>query len=287
MRFKEFLSESVYKKWVSNKLGNKQAFKQLNTNCLQYLNNIQQGLILYRGDSKWKGDISFIDTTNSLRTSKDYHNGYQLMMDTSKSLKDVPSRSNSIICSTDERQASIYDSNLSVIVPFDRSIIAYCSEEDFTATKINHPLFNNVNLAKLGSQMLSVFYHTDDMDGSLTFGPEVSAKDIDKLNSILKNVNLKSFCESWADTFAITYVYAYKLLSTIYKKDPSKFFTNICTEVMTKDSLGIKTTTVGKPLRDAECWFSGKCIAIELGLFHDMMYDLRKTGFPVHKNVVI
>lgn len=287
MRLSEILNESVYKKWVSNKLGNKQAFKQLNKNCLQYLNNIQHGFILYRGDPKQRGDISYINTTNSLRTSKDYHNGYQLMMDASRSLKDVPSRSTSIICSTEEREASKYDGNLSVIVPFDGTVIACSGEDDFTDTIINHALFRNVKLEHLGSKMLSVFYHTDDIDPNLVFGPEVRAKDIDKVNTALSKVNLDSFCKSWADTFGITRAYAQGFLPKIYKKDPSKFFTNICTEVMTKGTLDIEAVPVGQKFRTGECWFSGECISIELDLFHEMMYDLRKAGFPVSKYVVI
>lgn len=283
MRFSEFLSEAVYRRWLLSELGNGQAFQQLNKNCLQYLKNVQHGNILYRGDKDNRDDISFIDTTNSIRTSRDYHNGYQLMMDVSEKLKDVPSRSKSLICTTNIKDAKKYHKNISVIVPFDGTKIAVSGEADFANTTINHALFKRAYPEDIGQHLEAVFYKAN---SSAPFGKEVRAKDVDTINSALSQVDLRSFCRAWSKVFEISSSRATQILTEIYTKDSSNFFTNLSTEIMTKSTLDIKCVDVGATFESGECWFSGKCIAIKYSVFRSMLNQLAAAGFPVHGSIL-
>ena len=131
--FKQFLNErlleAVVRKWSLEHKSVEEAISLLNTHCKQGLLAIKNGGMLWRGFGSSKidnKDFQFIDTSNSLRTSRDYENAYMLLMNASKHLQDYPSRSNSLICSTSWNVASGYSNGDAVaVIPFDGAKIAY------------------------------------------------------------------------------------------------------------------------------------------------------------------
>ena len=148
--FKEFLTNTIFEaiavKWDISEKRTDDAIKILNTHCKQGLLAIKKGGLLWRGFGKQltrsSPDFHFIDTTNSLRTSRDYDNAYMLLMNASKHLSDYPSRSNSLICTTDIQSAQGYSSSGATawaVIPFDGAKIAYAE---------GYPDFNEVSSSK-------------------------------------------------------------------------------------------------------------------------------------------
>ena len=158
LTFKQFLdkpiSEGIVKPWAASPKKVTEAIELMNTHCKNGLKAVINGGLLWRGwgggsgkslggkgvTKKIESDFYLVDTTNSLRTSRDYDNAYMLLMDASKSMKDVPSRSNALICSSSYREADSYAGKYgpSCIIPFDRAKVAFVPKKsDFAATSMH------------------------------------------------------------------------------------------------------------------------------------------------------
>jgi hypothetical protein len=145
--FKQYLNEEREPVgWeVDSKLAPEEIVEQLDQHCKEGLKAITNGGLLFRGFGTFKlGKIVQVDSTNSFRTSKDTNNLYQSMMDASEALKQYPSRSKAIICSTSYSYASeTFSANSNsarVVIPFDNTVIACSNSPDFFGEKIKSPL---------------------------------------------------------------------------------------------------------------------------------------------------
>lgn len=114
--------------------------------CSDSLNDLENGKILFRGDGATSSPFKIINTAKSKRSSKDTNNLYQLIMDTSENMKDVPSRSNSIISSSNHSVALAYGKESPMktylILPFNGTKIACFKHAD-----IFNALFESEKLA--------------------------------------------------------------------------------------------------------------------------------------------
>lgn len=155
--FKQFpqeqqLTEGIAKPWQIKQKSIKEAIKILNANCKQGLLAIKNNGLLWRGftggASAKKEPFQFIDTTDSLRTSRDYDNAYMLLMAASKHLAGYPSRTNSLICSSSWDDAREYSKSrdAKAVIPFDGAKVAYISHSDFNETSSSNPTLEKIGL---------------------------------------------------------------------------------------------------------------------------------------------
>lgn len=194
--FKAYLEEAsnIKKKWdikKSNKKENLAAVEQLlKIKCSKSLKLALDGQLLWRGfTSGLTSKFAIIDSSDSVRVSKDSNNLYQLMLDTSPALKGYPSRSNSIICSTIRQDAVMYG-DLYAVFPFDGTIIAGSQTDDFLYSNIKGSLlFDKISFDALNSNLDELF------NGQCGIKPDKDEKytDANYLNSKLSQFSTEQF----------------------------------------------------------------------------------------------
>lgn len=158
--FKQFvegsqINEGVAKQWDVKYQSVSKAIDILNKHCKQGIEAIRNGGVLWRGfgskgDAAQKVDFQLIDTTNSLRTSRDYDNAYMLLMAASKHLANFPSRTNALICSTSFSDASAYagSNNPKAVIPFDGTKVAHTGGySDFNEVETSNRRIEDIGLS--------------------------------------------------------------------------------------------------------------------------------------------
>lgn len=144
--FKEYLSEAqtnIVKPWKSEELKAADAIKLMNSKARGGLLAVANGGLLFRGFKKPPGSkniITKMDASTGERTSRDTDNLYQLMMATSDSMQEYPSRGKSLICSTSYGEAENYGW-VYVLVPFDETEVAVSSKHDIFAQQVSTPIY--------------------------------------------------------------------------------------------------------------------------------------------------
>ncbi len=139
MKISELLLEKtlIKKKWKVDKVSVKKGINLLNAHCKNSLADIASGRILWRGMNNI-GDVAALDSTSTYRTSRDSNNIYQLLMEVSASMKNVPPRTRSFICSSDFSTADTYGASAYAIFPYDGTTIAQSEVDDFFTTGTNN-----------------------------------------------------------------------------------------------------------------------------------------------------
>lgn len=146
--FKQYLEEAKLPKnaavaWNSTNLTPKKAAELVATHCTAALAAFQKGKGLYRGFGGSDIPLVLLDTENSIRASKDISNLYQLAHDASENTKHIPSRSNSLICTTDKWDARQFGRNHGhMLFPYDGYAIAVGDQSDMHNSFINSTLFS-------------------------------------------------------------------------------------------------------------------------------------------------
>lgn len=147
--FKQYLEEAgkknVQQKWIQKPLKLDAAVSMIEKNCADSLAAFLKGDGIFRGFSGTTlGAASYIDSSDSFRTSKDSNNLYQLAHDASVHSMHIPSRSNSLICSTDHGTADSFSHGAAyAIFPYDGTQVAISDSADFFAQKIKSTLFDS------------------------------------------------------------------------------------------------------------------------------------------------
>lgn len=128
------LPDNVLTAWSKQEVSSTDLSKLVLEHCTDWINDLKNGKLLYRGTKGDNSIASIIDSTDSKRMSKDSNNLYQLIMDESDSLKGVPSRSNSIIASTYIGVAMMYGGdnkfNTKLIIPYNGTEVAHIKYAD-------------------------------------------------------------------------------------------------------------------------------------------------------------
>jgi hypothetical protein len=336
--FKQYLEEAsnVQQKWAQKPLTTKAAVAMIEKHCSDSLAAFLKGDGIFRGfGGSAKGDAMYIDSSGSFRTSKDSNNLYQLAHDASTHSMHIPSRSNSLICTTDHGTADSYaKGHAYAIFPYNGTPVGISDDADFFGQSVNSVL--------LGSHS-SVTEVTDYLTDIMTaFGlKKTKYDDIDVLDAKLAEIDTQRFAffaaikaspidymepsdiivgvtdkgkntlrgaidlgrynniqyrstdgdKKRAEIFALVKSgdYAYtKKFATILKiagaLNSKKRFTEMSALLFTKSSPGGKVAMPGSPAlraRDKECWFSGECIAVSMGLgvLRQMRDELKAKGY--------
>lgn len=275
MRFKDFLDEGRYSKLPSNvmtawdeKAGDlKEAVKWIMTNNLSA---IESGDLIFRGFSGGvMAEISFIDSSQGRRMSRDSSGIYQLMMDASDAFKDFPSRSNSFICTTDPSGTKRYGSPY-VIFPKKGTVIAVSEEEDFWSTMISGDAASAYGLRDIESltvrlaQLLRSKFDLKPVRG-------MTISDIDKAVS---KISPDEFLVRMEIKNASVQK---KILDRIEAQGGKNYFTAMSNILATPDNFTVETSIYGKskaPDIAAEIWFSGEVLVIDHGIMSKVLEAL-------------
>jgi hypothetical protein len=314
--FKDFLAETAIVKWKADPVKVKKAIAYLNANCRDGLKAISTGGILFRGfQGGMKDSYVIMDSSKAVRTSRDTNNLYQLMMEASEAFKGYPKRSNSFICTTEYNDAMRYGS-VYAMIPFDGTKIAVVDSNDifnihFTSDILNIDDDISVDdlstimgrtLAALGikSETKNDFLSGSAIDAALSkFSPEqifcvwieymgywydfVEEEKIpeeikDKFQNGWKSKKVNRKLGEFLTNNPQFLTNSGKKLYSILKNNTSKRFTTLSTEICTPKKFDTQLKTFGERLpRNRECWFSGKCLAINLSLFADIIHALAKA----------
>lgn len=320
--FKQFLSEEVITLWTMKDLNVKKAIALLNEHYTDGITAIKNDGIIYRGLGSEHGKFDFqeIDTSNSERTSKDTNNIYQLMMGSSSSMKEVPSRSKSFICSSSMRTAGIYNNSVGVVIPANGTILAISDKDDFIQTHIEGSKLTNAeidffsecvgsllrNIDVRGQSKQEKFINAQQLDDELTrFSPEfllytwacwvnTGAMNLRDGPRWLTNIGpFKNFTDFTRDRItefikkeSSRVNSSGKELLSLLADNPTKKFTALSNEIMTPDNLSISTEKFGQSMpRNSEVWFSGKCMVISLDMFAKILIAIKDRGDKIGVDV--
>jgi hypothetical protein len=176
LTFKEFLllESNVLSVWEVYILDEDLAIDHINAHSREsFIKALTDGGLLFRGFNELptRKEIPVtIDPSKGLRTSLSSNNLYQLMMDSSESLSKYPSRSKSLICTTDLRSAAAYGLVYAVI-PKKEAIICTSGKTDLYHVElggiwkhqIDHPFLGHAHSSLLNN-FFKVFLDNPDVD---------------------------------------------------------------------------------------------------------------------------
>jgi hypothetical protein len=195
------------------------------------------------------------------------------MMDNSKHMTNIPSRSKSLICSTSPVKALGFGGlkGTFAVVPFDGTMVAVCNEPDIFEVSLKAPLLGkSIDIAP--DSLGFVIAHV--LEQKFNFPRPKGGKftDINALNKALNSVPHKQFEN------AIIHEFGEKALQFIEDGYPdNKRFNALCDMVMTPSSIGIKMMPFGSKLpQKREAWFSGKAVVIRLETFKNILAAIEK-----------
>lgn len=319
--FKQFVTEAMLKPWVDNPVLVKEAINFLNKNCKDGLKAISNNGLIYRGFMNKVSSKKFLllDSTNAERSSRDSNNVYQMLLDASIHMKEMPSRSNSFICSSDRDTAYTYGEPY-VMIPVDGTKIAVGGYYDMLLSDLNSSIFTgdmqDINL--LGADMLNFlgakkpssimkfenareirdafdrysseeivcFYDHVFCDNKmihalyLNLPKPLDQKQLTK-KEIIAAANVLAKNKTTLNMFKNQ-----KIVHAAMEANPKNKFQAFASLIMTPKSTDITVKTFGEVLpTNREVWFSGKAMAIPYDLFLKMLLELKKQGHPVHSAV--
>ena len=263
--------------------------------------------------SSSKFGVLKIDSSNAKRVSRDTNNVYQLMMDASSDISDYPSRSKAIIGSTSIETANIYAADggkdsVFILFPAEGVKIAVASENDFLSTPF---LPYAYSISPFTDRMGAVL---QSLRGDKTFIATAPFHSLDEANALCASAGAGAVAvafesmmrggpaksndgkinvyvghpeEFYAQLDEIEKAYNAGLfdiapkyqeaVDVIVAAPRNKRFSALSDFLMTEDRLGLSLRSFGNGLGRGrrEVWFSGKCIAIPVTVFRDMVlaYD--------------
>jgi hypothetical protein len=279
--FKQFLSlgEAIIKPWEQFSVETEKAVGMLNSSHRDGLKAITTGGLLFRGFKELgveRGSMAIVDPSKGERTSRDSNNMYQLAMDRSAALKDYPSRSKALICSTSAYDARHYGTPY-VIVPVDGTKIAVSQSEDFaTETFMKGSFTSSVEsfstLLRRVAEQLKIDHRGD---GKFT--------DADALNRVFDSKTPEEIAEAF-DSYSYCVISKEDLID-FFEKHKKNRFDAIATFSFTPATISTRLVEYGEnlePIYDYECWLSARCMAIPCPMFGDILNRLKEQSFPIH-----
>lgn len=269
--FKQFINEAVISPWEVTPTKSAEAIQWLKANASEEL---KRGLLIYRGFDKSSGgfnNISFIDSSVGERTSTGSNNVYQLMMDSSNNMRNIPSRSKSFICTDDWEIAQAYG-KLSIMFPLKGTPVAVGQSGDYlVSTMIDSPLDLIVPPSSSISSMSKIIGSRLGLVGDKRSGIDfkmTKSKFEDYLSS-------KSNEEIW-DAIHIPKDVQENKLQKLVKSGRTAFET-FCDVYVTPESMSVQSFKYGSktiPKDEREMWFSGKALVIQEDVFVDLLPKL-------------
>jgi hypothetical protein len=239
MRFKDFLREAKHRQDISVE----KARELIEANCKDM--DIRRPF--WRGSRKTEEEAYIIQGELGGRSSANTTNHYTVVMDEFLPSQGYPARSKSIImASPDNQDYALSYGKVYAIIPFDGVKIGVTSDEDIWHTRIK--------IGKSTSQSLSswneIFSDADIPDYSfedMVNGIEETMQDYEDPNS--------------------------ELFSHIFGGlDVAKALQEAYSETNMRLRL---TTTARPPNGPHECWVSGKCVALRLDVWKQLMGEMK------------
>ena len=287
--FKQFVNEQVLVSWKTEDASIEDAINILNARCKDGLKAIANGTLLFRGDNRPSKNIQFVDTAGSARTSKDTNNVYQLMFDASDKMKNIPSRTNSLICTTSSPYAKTYG-DVAVLVPFDGSAVAYSTKwhDIFATTVVSSVILKRIHMSTLS-------YNVGEILKRLGFtlpDDEFDFKDIAEIDKFLTNKSPSKILAGFAGY--TDFFDAGEVLKILSRCPDDKKFTALSSAIITPEGVDVSTFKYGDELTipkahsstGVECWVSGKVAVIPLSIFKSIVETMIRINMPVHKRVI-
>lgn len=295
--FKQYLSEAPIVKWKTSSKADDAMLDQLKRTGADWEEALANGTLLIRGFKNLKDKkVLVINSTNAVRVSEDTNNVYQLMMDASSALKNYPSRSNSFICTTSILQASAYG-RIYVVVPYANTPIARSIYSDIFGTVIDGSPIHDIRLTTL-SRLIGNFLQAFNIEPEKNrsyLGPiskydeQIAKNDAETITLALhlalsgvvfSDADLKHSLRDLSDDDKKQSDYIW--LSKLVKDNPKNILTALSNHLMTPDKMSLGLFKFGEQIPErgpgVECWFSGKCLAIELNHFATTLKPLIDDG---------
>lgn len=277
------------KKTRSESLTEEEFIKILKTNCSNF--NPHKSGYLYRGAND-TGDYVLIDPSKYSRGSIEGVDTHTFLMDNMPEWRDYPSRSKSVIASTDKNVARGYGAERYIVIPFNMSLIGICPEEniwlsfeygpvvssynasiegtglyDYGYDSLFKTLYLFINNAGLELKMNSNKEYTIDYETFILFFKHEFK--IDRLNPVyLENseiINCIKFTLDIKDTKDITGDDVLKFIEMTFNPDLNKFkvakYTN---------DFNIDTNDIG----GNSVWIGDKCLLIKEKVFEQIKSKL-------------
>jgi hypothetical protein len=328
--FKEFLKEAVITKWAFKDVSPDQAISIIEKDCTSFKKALENDCLIYRGfkidydnDSPLVSKSTVIDSTGSVRTSRDSNNIYQLALDKLLSERGMPTRSSSFICSTNVDTARGYG-QFRVMIPFDGAKIALAPEEDFLQLEIDTEFFGRNTLDNLCDNFglwlnyagggKSKFLSISEIDTTLSKLPaeesfiyalacmqnfsllKIPANEDevvrdaarDRRNLIFKTASAVQQRKILADYLKDNSTGTNdgdELLSIL--RNSSTPFSDLIEGTFGEAAAELRSVKMGDQFPDdRECWFSGKSLVLDALSFGVVIYNLKQHGWKIHKNIL-
>lgn len=268
--FKQFVSENlpnnVAKSWEESNISEEDAIAWIKENNLE---SIKMHRFIYRGFGGGKaiGEMKLIDSSGGKRSSRDTDGFYQVMMDTSEAMKNVPSRSNSFICSNDKITAETYGRVMYVFPKKGTKMVA-CDETDFIDVSAP-PKFYKSGACGMNSTFAS---------GATMLGIRIADLFKTHIRMLpLRNLDadFKKLDMSYEDILNKLKIDRKDAQDAILKNSDNGLFTAICTYCVSPEGLGLEEIRYGQHIseEDVELWFSGKALIMDMTTFKLLQQD--------------
>ena len=328
--FKQFLKEAVISKWTSKDVSQEQVLSIIEKDCTSFKKALANSCLIYRGfkmdydsDNPLISKSAIIDSSSSIRTSRDSNNIYQLAMDKLLAEKGLPTRSSSFICSTNVDTARGYG-QFRVMIPFDGTKIALAPEEDFLQLEIDTEFFGRNTLDNLSENFglwlnyagegKSKFMSLTEVDAALAklpaeesfiyalacmqnfsllkipAGEDEVVRDAvrDSRNLIFKTadaIRQRKILSDYLKDNSTGTDDGDELLSIL--RNSSTPFSDLIEGTFGEAASELRSVKMGDQFSDTrECWFSGKSLVLDPLTFGAVIYNLRERGWKIHENIL-
>lgn len=248
------------------------------------LTAIKNGDVLYRGlSSKLPHQITLLDTAGMKRTSAGTNNVYQLMMDSSSSLKSFPSRSKSLICTTNIKGTRIYGWP-HIILPFNETDMAVSALDDFIVQELFDFGGEPVEITDVADSFLRVFKLLGINPQDAKAGKFTSLSELDKELAKIDFTDAELLRKLFS---ASRYSEDTSLIQMLRKAPKGKALSTMAEKIFTPGNMSISLIRFGSPLPDdqREVWFTGKALAFHPSAFLEVLNNLSAKGYAVNDNM--
>lgn len=336
--FKQYLEEAsnkprknVKKPWKVTEASTKKAAQFIATNCSDALSAIAKNQLIYRGFGSPPGNVVIMDSSKSLRMSRDTNNLYQLALETSSHVAHLPSRSKSFICTTDLRDTLEHGEPF-VMIPVNGTPVAVSDTGDFHSADVKSWIYEGsarmtgddffgMLIEMTGSKIKTQYDDVNELNAiwasfsafemmsmtvvagdkrlttQLTPSMRQDAEKREKLDAILKlyeynlthgkisaaRKNMLPYKDQLSNYFEVS-KYAKRLIDLFEKNPDNKRFTLLAHELFNNKTINVKVGYIGNMKLNSEsleCWFSGKCVAVNINTILPVLAELKKMGHKI------
>lgn len=252
------------------------------------LDALEIGHVLWRGMTYDAGDFSISSSRGTRRTSRETSNIYQILMDASDALKEYPSRSESMICSTSLLSAKEYASHglIYMVLPLGNPTLAVSDDRDFIYTHIK---IDNKGSKQTTRKIAGIDSSIQRILNNLGIKSQTE-KDkflsIEQLDSDLSKFDL-SDPDIENDLVSLSRTPDEDIIIDLMQKlPPNKIMSSLSNTIMTPERLRLHKASFGSALpHDVEVWFSGEALFLKTKAFLRIVDELESKGHKISQQL--